>query len=324
MKRRQLIFLFGGSILAMPFVTRAGQSNRTHLIGVLAQDLQPGLLDSFRAGLHDFGYDEGKNIDIEVRNAEGHNDRLPKFADELLRLKVDAILAVNTPAAQAAKKATTTVPIIIMRVADPIGAGLIASLARPGGNITGLSFLPDVLAAKALEMLHETLPKVTRIGALYRGDNPGAVVTIKETEKRCAQLGLQFLDRPVREPGEIVNAFDKFAEARTEAVLVMDDGAMTKRRHEVLDLAIRHSLPVVSNYRDFAAAGGLFASGPNLPALYRRGGYFVDRILKGAAPGDLPVEQPTKFDIVVNLKTARELGLTIPPAVLLRADEVIE
>jgi len=324
MKRRDLVRLFGGALLAAPFVARAQQSTRTHRIGILAQDLQPGLLDSFRAGLHDFGYEEGENITIEIRNAEGHNDRLPELAAELLRLKVNAILAVNTPAAQAAKNATTTVPIIIMRVADPIGAGLIASLARPGGNITGLSFLPDVLAAKGLELLHETLPSVTRIGALYRGDNPGAVTTVTETEKRCAQLGLQFLHRPVDDHGDIANAFNKFAEARTEAVFVMDDGAMTNRRREVLDLAFQHSLPVVSNYRDFAIAGGLFASGPNLPALYRRGGYFIDRILRGAAPGDLPVEQPTKFDLVVNLKTAQTLGITIPPAVILRADEVIE
>ena len=324
MRRRTFNTLLSSAAVAWPLAAPAQQPNLTPRIGILAQDLQPGLLDSFRAGLHDFGYDEGKNISIEVRNAEGHNDRLPELAGELLRLKVKAILAVNTPAALAAKNATTTVPIIIMRVADPIGAGLIASLARPGGNITGLSFLPDVLAAKGLEMLHETLPKVTRIGALYRGDNPGAVVTVTETEKLCAQLGLQFLHRPVRDPAEIANAFDRFAEARTEAVLVMDDGAMTNRRREVLDLAFKHSLPVVSNYRDFAAAGGLFASGPNLASLYRRGGYFVDRILKGAAPQELPVEQPTKFDLVVNLKAAKALGITIPPAVLLRADEVIE
>jgi len=324
MRRRRLFVLVGGALIAQPFSARAQHAGGPRRIGILAQDLQPGLLESFRAGLHDYGYHEGGNISIEIRNAEGRNDRLAGLAWELVQLKVDVILAVNTPAAQAAKKATSTIPIIIMRVADPIGSGLIGSLARPGGNITGLSFMPDVLAAKGLEMLHETLPQVTRVGALYRGDNPGAVVTIRETEKKCAQLGLQFVDRPVREPGDIAGAFAKFAEARTEAILVMDDGAMTKERHKVLDLAFRHALPVVSNYRDFAAAGGLFAAGPNLPALYRRGGYFVDRILKGAAPGDLPVEQPTKFDLVVNLRTAKALGITIPPAVLLRADEVIE
>jgi putative ABC transport system substrate-binding protein len=325
MKRRELIVLLGSATLfAVPLVAKAQQASPPRRIGVLAQDLQPGLLDNFRAGLRDLGYDEEKNVGIEVRNAEGRNDRLLELVADLLRLKVDVILAVNTPAAKAAKEATTTVPIIIMRVADPIKAGLIASLAHPGGNVTGLSFMPDVLAAKGLEMLRETLPGVTRIAALYRGDNPGAVLSIDETERRCAQLGFQFLRLPIRDPSEIASAFDKITEARTEAILVIDDGAMTNRRREILDLASKHSLPVVSNYRDFAVAGGLFASGPNLPALYRRGAYYVDRILKGAAPGDLPVEQPTKFDLVVNLKTAEALGITIPRLVLVRADEVIE
>lgn len=291
---------------------------------MLAQDLQPGLFDSFRDGLHDFGYVEGKNITIEVRNAQGRNERLPELVAELLRLKVDAILAANTPATRAAKEATATVPIIIMRVADPIKAGLIASLAHPGGNVTGLSFMPDVLAAKGLETLWDTLPTVTRVAALYRADNPGAVLSIDETERRCAQLGLRFLRLPIRDPGEITGGFDKMIAAQTEAILVMDDGAMTDRRSEVLALAFRHSLPVVSNYRDFAVAGGLFASGPNLPALYRRGAYYVDRILKGVAPAELPVEQPTKFDLIVNLKTAKALSLSIPQTLLTIADEVIE
>jgi putative ABC transport system substrate-binding protein len=295
-----------------------------HRIGILAQDLQPGLLDTFRAGLLDFGYVEGKNVSIEVRNAAGHNDQLPALAAELLQHKVEVILAVNTPAAKAAAKATKTVPIVIMRVADPVKAGLIASLAHPGGNVTGMSFMPGELAAKGLEMLRETIPTVSRVAALYRGDNPGAVLSIDETERRCAQLGLSFLRLPVRDPGEFAGAFDQAAAARSEAMVVMDDGAMTKQRGEVLDLARRHSLPVVSSYRDFVAAGGLFAAGPKLPALYRRGGYFVDRLLKGVPASDLPVEQPTTFDLVVNLKTAKALGLTIPRSVLIRADEVIE
>jgi putative ABC transport system substrate-binding protein len=316
--------LVGATLFAAPFAAKTQQTTQVARIGVLAQDLQPGLLDSFRDGLRDFGYVEGQNIAIEVRNAQGRNDRLPELVADLLRLKVDAILAVNTPAARAAKAATATVPIIIMRVADPIKSGLIASLAHPGGNVTGLSFMPDVLAAKGLEMLRDTLPTVTRVAALYRADNPGAVLSIDETERRCAQLGMRFLRLPIRDPGEITGAFDKMIAAQTEAILVMDDGAMTDRRSEVLALAFKHSLPVVSNYRDFAAAGGLFASGPNLPALYRRGAYYVDRILKGVAPADLPVEQPTKFDLIVNLKTAETLGITIPRLVLVRADEVIE
>jgi putative ABC transport system substrate-binding protein len=324
-RRRRLMVLLGSATLfAAPLAAEAEQTSPPWRIGVLAQDLQPGLLDNFQAGLHDFGYDEGKNISIEVRNAEGRNDRLPDMVADLLRLKVDVILAVNTPAAKAAAKATTSVPIIIMRVADPIRAGLIAGLAHPGGNVTGLSFMPDVLAAKGVEMLRDTLPKIARAGGLYRSDNSGALITVGEIERACTQLGLHFLRLPVRDSSDFAGAFDKAAEAGIEALFVADDGALTKRRREILDLAFKHALPLVSTYRDFAVADGPFAAGPSLPALYRRGSYFVDRILKGAKPADLPVEQPTKFDFVVNLKTAGALGITIPPSVLVRADEVIE
>ncbi|MGC2413599.1 MAG: ABC transporter substrate-binding protein [Stellaceae bacterium] len=324
MATRRTFLAAGVLLLASPRLAAAQPAGPMRRIGILAQDLQPGLLDTFRAGLHDFGYVEGKNVSIEVRNAAGHNDQLLTLAAELLQHKVEVILAVNTPAARAAAKATRTVPIVIMRVADPVKAGLIASLGHPGGNVTGMSFMPGELAAKGLEMLRETIPTVSRVAALYRGDNPGAVLSIDETEQRCAQLGLSFLRLPVRDPGEFAGAFDQAAAARSEAMVVMDDGAMTKHRGEVLDLARRHSLPVVSSYRDFAVAGGLFAAGPKLPALYRRGGYFVDRLLKGVPASDLPVEQPTTFDLVVNLKTAKALGLTIPRSVLIRADEVIE
>jgi putative ABC transport system substrate-binding protein len=323
MRRRAFIALVGGA-LTLPLVTKAQQATASHSIGILAQDLQPGLLDNFRAGLHDFGYVEGKNISIEVRDAAGHNGRLPELIADLLRLKVDVILAVNTPAAKAAKQATATVPIIIMRVADPVKSGLIANLAHPGSNVTGLAFLPEVVTAKALELLRETMPTVVHIGTLYRSDNPGALITMQETERQGAQLGLKFLRLPVRDPNEFAGAFAKAAAAHIETVLVVADGALTEHRREIVDLAFRYSLPVVSSYRDFAEAGGLFGSGPDLPTMYRRGGYFVDRILKGTPPADLPVEQPMKFALVVNLKTAKVLGLTIPSVVLLRADEVIE
>jgi putative ABC transport system substrate-binding protein len=311
----------------LPGVSRVGAAQSpvpAHRIGVLAQDLQPGLLETFRAGLHDLGYDEGRNIGIEIRDAAGRNDRLAEMVADLLRLKVDMIVAVNTPAALAAAKATSTAPIIIMRVADPVQSGLIASLARPGGNVTGLYFMPDVLGAKGVELLRETIPAVSRIGALYSGDNTGGLIVVEETERRCAQLGLSFLRLPVREASDDAEAIRTAIGARTEALFVMDDGAVTKRRRAILDLAAAHGLPVVSIYQDFARAGALFSYGPSLPAVYRRGAYYVDRILKGTPPDQLPVEQPTKFDLFINLKTANALGLTIPPAVLLRADEVIE
>jgi putative ABC transport system substrate-binding protein len=293
-------------------------------VGVLAQDLQPGLLEAFRDELRQLGYVEGKTIAVEVRNAAGRSDRLPALVDELLRLRVSVIVAVNTPAAQAAKKGTPTVPIVIMRVADPVGQGLVASLGRPGGNVTGVAFMPDELGAKGVQVLHEILPRITRVAALYKGDNPGALLVVTETERRSVQLGLQFVRLPVRGSDDLPAAFASAARARTEALFVMDDGAMTQLRKPVIELAARHALPLVSIYKDFAEAGGFIAYGPSLTASYRRGAVYVDRILKGAKPADLPVEQPTKFDLFINLRTARTLGLTVPPTVLLQADHVIE
>jgi putative ABC transport system substrate-binding protein len=311
-------------LLGAPPSTAAEQAGTGRRIGILAQDLQPGLLETFRAGLRDFGYEEGKNIGIEVRDAEGRNERLPSLVADLLRLKVDVIVAVNTPAAKAAQEATKTVPIIIMRVADPVKAGLIASLARPGGNITGLYFMPDVLGAKSVELLHETLPAISRVGALYSGDNSGGLIVVEETERRCAQIGLRFLRLPVRNADEDAKAIQTAVQEQIGAIFVMDDGAVTKRRREILDSATAHGLPMVSIYKDFAEAGALFSYGPSLPAVYRRGAYFVDRLIKGEPANRLPVEQPTKFDLFVNLKTAKALGITIPRSVLLRADEVFE
>jgi len=318
--RRELLAILAGGLLAAPL----GADAQTTRIGLLTQDLQPGLLEIFRDELKRLGHADGRNITIEVRNAFGRSDRLPALVEELLQLKVAVIVAVNTPAAQAAKKATSTVPIVVMRVADPVAQGLVASLARPGGNVTGLSFMPDELGAKGLEMLHETLPGITRVASIYKADNPGALLVVTETERRSAQFGLHFLRLPVRDSADLPGAIQTATRARTEALFVMDDGAMTKHRKQLLELATRHSLPVVSIYKDFAEAGGFIAYGPSLPVMYRGGAGYVDRILKGAKPEGLPVEQPTKFDLLINLKTAKALGLTIPPSVLQRADQVID
>jgi len=318
--RRELLGILAGGLLAAPL----GADAQTTRIGLLTQDLQPGLLEIFRDELKRLGHADGRNITIEVRNAFGRSDLLPALVEELLQLKVAVIVAVNTPAAQAAKKATPTIPIVVMRVADPVAQGLVASLARPGGNVTGLSFMPDELGAKGLEMLHETLPGITRVASIYKADNPGALLVVTETERRSAQFGLHFLRLPVRDSADLPGAIQTATRARTEALFVMDDGAMTKHRKQLLELATRHSLPVVSIYKDFAEAGGFIAYGPSLPVMYRGGAGYVDRILKGAKPEGLPVEQPTKFDLLINLKTAKALGLTIPPSVLQRADQVIE
>jgi len=317
-------FLVVTLLLAVPLAARAQQVKSARRIGVLAQDLQPGLLDTFRDELRKLGYAEGRDISIEVRNAAGHDERLPALVEGLLRLNVEVIVAINTPAAQAAKNATRTVPVVIMRVADPVKSGLVASLGHPGGNVTGLSFMPDALGPKGVELLRETVPKISRMAALYQGDNAGAVVIVNEVVRKGEQLGLKFVRLPVHDPNDYPGAFDAASRAGAEALFVMDDGAITKQRRRILDLAAKRSMPVVSIYRDFAYSGGLIAYGPSLDVVYRRAAAYVDMLLKGEKASDLPVEQPVKFDLVINLKTAKALGLTVPQSVLIRADEVIQ
>jgi len=325
MDRRAFLLSLVWGVLAAPLAAEAQQAGKVQRIGVLLHDgAPPGLLEAFREGLHELGYLEGKNIAIELRNAAGKNERLSALADELLRLKVDVILAVNTPAAQAAKKATATVPIVITRIGDPVKSGLVLSLARPGGNVTGLSFDTQDLGPKRIQLLKEILPGISRVVILFNADNPGATLVAAEMESASSQLGLQLLRLPVRGPTDFPGAFQAATRARAEGLAVVDDTAITKHRGQILSLAANHSLPVVSIYKDFAEAGGLIAYGPSLPAMYRRAAYYVDRILKGAKPADLPVEQPTKFELVINLRTAKALGLTIPQSLLLRADEIIQ
>jgi putative tryptophan/tyrosine transport system substrate-binding protein len=313
-----------GAAAAWPLVAAGRQAGPAHVIGVLAQDLQPGLLETVRDELHNLGYVEGRNISIEVRNAAGRSEQLPALANDLLRFKVEIILAINTSAAKAAKNATNSVPIVIMRVADPVKSGLVASLARPGGNVTGLSFMPDELGAKSIEILREALPGISRVGVLYQGDNPGAVIVANAVESRGTQLGLQVLRLPVVHPKDYAGAFETAARARVEALFATDDGAITKQRGQILELAAKYSLPVGAVYKDFARAGAIVAYGPRVSVMYRRAAYYVDKILKGAAPRDLPIEQPDKFDLFVNLKTAKALGLQIPDRLLAIANEVIE
>jgi putative tryptophan/tyrosine transport system substrate-binding protein len=325
MRRREFLRNLCGAAVALPTAAYAQQSTApAHRIGVLAQDLQPGLLETFRDELHKLGYVEGTGITIELRNAAGRNELLPAFAAELLRLKVQAIVAVNTPAAQAAKKATQTVPVVMMRVADPVKSGLVTSLSHPGGNVTGLSFMPDALGPKGVELMHEMLPNVTLMAALYQGDNAGAVVIVDEVERKGQQLGLEFVRLPVHEPKDYVPGFEKAAAANCKALFVMDDGAITKHRQEIIELATNYRLPVVSIYSDFAKSGGLIAYGPNLDIVYRRAAHYVDKLIKGERASELPVEQPVMFDLVINRRTANALGIQIAQPVLVRADEVIE
>jgi putative tryptophan/tyrosine transport system substrate-binding protein len=321
MRRRDLIIGLCGTLAAYPV---AAVAERMRRIGVLAQDIEPGLMDAFRDQLQKLGYIEGKNVTIELRNADGKNALLPKLAQELLREKSEVIVAVNTPAAQAAKKATTTVPVVMMRIADPVKSGIVTNLARPDGNITGLSFMPDALGPKGVELLTKVYPNLRRMAALYQGNNPGAVVIVDEVVRRGEPLGLQFVRLPVQSPNDYEHAFEVTKRANSQALFVMDDGAITKHRREILDLAAKHGLPVVSIYRDFAAAGGLISYGPNLDVVYRRAADYVAKLLKGARAEEMPIEQPVRFTVVINLRSAKALGLDIPQSALIVADEVIE
>ena len=325
MDRRHFLLTSLAGALAVPLAAEAQQAGKVPRIGILLYDgAPPGLLATFRERLRDVGYVEGRNVSLELRNAQGRKEQLALLADELVRVKVDIILAVNTPSALAAKEVTTTIPIVITRIADPVKSGLVASLARPGGNVTGLSFMQPEQNAKRIELLREILPGFSRLAVLFNADNPGATLNAAEQERASAQMGLTFLPLPVRAPSDFPGAFEAAARARAEVLDVLDDTRPTHHRAEILRLAAKHALPVGSIYKNFAEAGGLFAYGPNLPAVYRRAAYYVDRILQGAKPANLPVEQPSTFDLVINLKTAKALGLTIPPSLLARADQVIE
>jgi putative ABC transport system substrate-binding protein len=325
MQRRAFITLLGGSAVAWPLIARAQQAVKLHRIGILSPELPPpGFLEAFRQGLRELGYVEGQNIAFEIRSAEGYGQRLAALANHLVELKVDVIVAVNTPSVQAAKKASATIPIVMTRIADPVKSGLVRSLSRPGGNITGLSFRVDELSGKRLALLKEAFPSVSRVAVLWYEPNPGSDIAVAAIKAASRELGLELLLLPVHGRGELIGAFEAATRGRVEALIVIEDVVATQHRGEILNLAATHSLAVVSQYRAFAEAGALLAYGPSTSAMYRRAAYYVDRILKGANAGDLPVEQPTKFDLVINLKTAKALGLTIPSSLLERADEVIE
>ena len=325
MQRRAFITLLGGSAVAWPLIARAQQATKLRRIGILSPELPPpGFLEAFRQGLRELGYVEGQNIAFEIRSAEGYGQRLAALANHLVELKVDVIVAVNTQSVQAAKKASTTIPIVMTRIADPVKSGLVRSLSKPGGNITGLSFMVDELSGKRLALLKEAFPGVSRVAVLWYEPNPGADIAVGAIKAASRELGLGLLLLPVHGRGELIEAFQVATRGRIEALIVIEDVVATQHRVEILNLAATHSLAVVSQYRAFAEAGALLAYGPNTAAMYRRAAYYVDRILKGADAGDLPVEQPTKFDLAINLKTAKALGVTIPPTLLARADEVIE
>ena len=314
MRRRGFIALFCGAA-AWPLAARAQpqRTDRLYRIGVFSPDEPlPGLLEAFRDGLRELGYVEGRNFSIELRNAKGDNAALASLAQELVRHRVDVILAINTQAVHAAKAVTSEIPIVMTRVADPVKTGLVTSLSRPGGNVTGLSFIPDALSGKRLELLKEALPEARRVAALWYSGNPGAQVIAREMEPVRSQLGLDLIPAPVSSAADLSRAFRAAAQGGAEAVIVVDDAVITKHRADFISFAHQHRLPIIALWRDFAEAGALIAYGPSTPVMHRRAAQYVDKVLKGAKPSDLPVEQPTTFELFVNLKTAKAFGLSIP------------
>src|SRR5262252_183752 len=280
-------------------------------------------VDAFRQGLRDLGYVEGRTATIEYRLAEGKMERLPALAAELVALKVDVIVASGTPTALAAKNATTTIPIVFATSGDPVGT-LVASIARPGGNVTGLSLVGPELVARQLQLLKEAVPKVSRVAVLSNPDNPYTPGMVKEVAAAARSLKVRMQRLESRGGAATDAAFDAMARERSNALLVLFDPVLTGQRARIAELANKHRLPSMCPHREYAEDGGLMAYGASLTDLYRRAATYVDKILKGAKPADLPVEQPTKFELVINLKTAKALGLTIPPSLLGRADEVIQ
>jgi len=280
--------------------------------------------EGIRSLLREPRYVEGKNIAIEFRYADMKLDRLPALADELVRLKVDALLVGGPPAALAAKNATRTIPVVFYNVADPVALGLVDSLAAPGGNITGFTIITEVLAGKRLELLKDTIPKLSRVAVLWNPQNPGNAQQWKESQLPARALGLQLHSMEVSSADKFESAFKEAAKARSTALAVAQDALTTSYQKLIADLAAKNRLPAIYTRGDFVDNGGLMSYGPDQAEQYRRVAYYIDRILKGAKPGDLPIEQPTKFELVINLKTAKTLGITIPQSVLLRADEVIQ
>jgi putative ABC transport system substrate-binding protein len=327
-RRREFIALLGGATAGWPKVAHAQQASKIARIGYLASSFaNQGPIEAFRQGLRDLGYVEGRNVLIEYRDGQGKLEPLPALAAELVALKVDVIVVSSTAAALAAKQATAVVPIVFGSVPDPVASGLVTSLARPGGNVTGLSNLNADLVGKCLEHLTQAVAGVSRVGVLWQ---PGAYGERAEREMlNSAQvaartLGIQIQFAEAREPADIDKAFSEITGARADGAIVLVSGMLLGERRHLVDLAARNRLPVVYTFRELVDAGGLMSYGPSLTDLFRRAASYVDKILRGTKPADLPVEQPIKLELVINLKAAQVLGLSVPPTLLAQADQVIE
>ena len=329
MDRRAFLGALTGGLLAAPLAAEAQPTRNVRAIGFLGPPPSAGgLVQAFQQGLRDLGYVEGQNIRIEYRYTDvalqGHPELFPRLAAELVGLKPDVLVVSVTEAALAAKKATGTIPIVMVSVPDPVGAGLVSSLARPGGNVTGLSRESRDLIGKNLQLLKETLPDITRVGVLANPADPLKPAMVADAEKAARSLGVQLKVVEASAPTALEGAFSAMHTDKVGAVLVVGGAGFYLSRTHIADLALRTRLPAVFQNREFVEAGGLLSYAPSTAGNYRRAAFFVDKILKGTKPAELPVEQPSKFELVINLKTAKALGLTIPPSLLQRADQVIE
>jgi putative tryptophan/tyrosine transport system substrate-binding protein len=324
--RREFISTLAGGILVAPLAVEAQPAGKPPQIGFIMADSSGSdpRVDAFRHGLRELGYVEGKNIGVEYRFAEGKEDRLLKLVHELVGLKVEVIVTDGTAVTRAVKNATKTIPIVMASDGDPVGNRFVGSLARPGGNITGLTNLLAGLSGKRLEVLRDAIPGTSRFGIMWNPENWASITGFKETQVAAHSLGVQLQSLEVRGPDDFESAFHAAKKGQVGALTVVSDSVMFAHRKRILDLAAKQRLPTMHTQSLWVQDGGMISYGTYFPDLYRRSAAYVDKILKGAKPADLPVEQPTKFELVINLKTAKALGLTIPQSVLLRADQVIE
>jgi len=332
MKRREFLAFFGGAASAWPLVAPLKSFAQQHpgkvpRIGWLVPTTQAeweSLLGEYRRGMRDLGYIEGRTVETEYVYADGELDRLPGLAATLVEHKVDVIVTASTPGSLAAKRATAKIPIVFAASSDPIDTGVVASLARPGGNITGLSLMSSDLSAKRLELIHALVPRVSRIAALWDSSNPGMALRVRETKAAAEQFQIAFFDAGAHDLDGLEAMFAELSKWRPEALVVTTEPFTRKHRARILDFMARNAIPCMYEDGMFVEAGGLMSYGANAGDLFRRAAVYVDKIIKGANPADLPVEQPTKFELIINLKTAKALGLTVPESILVRADKVVE
>ena len=327
--RRHILIAIGAGALAAPMTALSQQKGKVWRIGFLAPrsrptSAEPDVYSAFPQGMRELGYVEGKNFIIEWRFADGNFERLPGLAAELVLMKVDVIVAAGTVATQVAQRATTTIPIVIAASLDPVGSGFVKSLTRPGGNITGLSLATSDFSPKHLELLMTAVPKLSRVAVLVNPDNSAHPAVLKSVQAAAQKLGVQVLPVNARTPEDIERGFAMMKRERAEAVIVAADAFFVLQWRQIAELALRHRLASMATNRQHAEAGGLMSYGQNVADFYRRAATFVDKILKGAKPGELPIEQPAIFELVINRKTAKALGISLPQELLLRADKVIE